>query len=375
MNRKFLVVLAWLVFGIAGCSDDESKPKTLIPGGDVGQTDTGNGVEQDTGENPGETDTGKTEQDTGCTGTDCGGTVISDGECDAIQFLGVLGVQDGVYTFSGDNAGVTGSMQTHCASAGADSAELVYGFEVAESAFVDVRLETPPNGEVDWVHEVREGSCTPDTRVYCTDPETSRFLARAGTRYFLILEPNVANRVGKVDVEFAFTPAVCDQPGLEQCVDGEMVICEGGLEETAYECATGCAQDRCAGDLCANAIVVPGVGSHSFGGHLRAFANGFEAFDRASCNLGGALKTPGSDVIFSLPGLVAGQTVKIDASLDDVDNAIFVLPGCGANDVCLEATELTDTLDWVVPADGDYTVIIDSLSESSKPFEYVIEIY
>lgn len=370
---KKLIMIAALLLAV-GCSDDTTGPnKTVIPASDTGGTgDTGGTPGGDTGGDSGNNG-GDKDTDGSCSGSDCAGSVITDGECKTVNFLGVLAIDGGKYSFSGDNTGLNSDIATKCAANGADSAELVYGFEVAESAFIDVRILTPSGG-VDWVHEIRTGSCTPQARLFCSDPEESRFLARKGERYFVILEPNLADREGAVDVEFEFTPVVCDQPGLEQCIDKAMVICEGGLAETSYDCATGCDQERCAGDVCASAIVVQGAGAHSFSGHLRAFANNFEAFDRASCSMGGALKTPGAEVIFSLPGLVAGQSVKIDASQDAVDNAIFVLPSCAADAACLEASELADTLDWVVPADGDYTVIIDSVAESSKSFEYVIVI-
>ncbi len=372
MYKKLIMISALsLAVGLVGCSDDTAGPnKPIIPSTDTGGT---GGTGDTGGTSGGDTDSNGIDKDADCTGPDCPGTVITNGDCSTVNFLGVLSVDGGKYSLSGNNAGLSSDIATKCAANGADSAELVYGFEVAQSAFIDVRILTPSTG-IDWVHEIRTGSCTADARLYCSDPEESRFLARKGVRYFVVFEPNRADGVGVVDAEFEFTPVVCDQIGSEQCIDKAMVVCEGGLAETPYDCATSCDQDRCAGDMCTNAIVVQGAGSHSFSGHLRAFANNFEAFERPTCNMSGGLKTPGAEVIFSLPGLVAGQSVKIDASLDTVDNAIFVLPSCAADAACLQATELTDTLDWVVPSDGDYTVIIDSIAESSKSFEYVIVI-
>jgi hypothetical protein len=109
---------------------------------------------------------------------------------------------------------------------------------------------------------------------------------------------------------------------------------------------------------------------------MRAYTDSFDAQDYASCSLGGVLTTPGAEQILSAPGLVSGQKITVQANdpADANDNAIFIMKGCGMTVECVAVDELADELSWTVDEDGDYTIIIDNISNANKEFKHTITI-
>lgn len=268
-------------------------------------------------------------------------------------------------------------IRTGCSAQGG-SAEAVFRFEVAQAAVlridVDRAFEEIPVGIM--AKEIREGSCvSAEAAVECSiNPIT--FQAVAGQEYFLVVEmnndpENINEFVLEIDVEeFA-----CSPPGARTCEGGESTLCFGGTEERVSQCAAECADGtECAGTACGSALEVRESGT--FTGDYAAYQNRFDFSEAPSCSTEGTtgVSSPGRDVVFSLPGLTQGQTVKVDKG--DLGLALLaVMSSCAESEaVCVTGDTTAGTLDWEVPADGDYYVVISPRTTVSGQFEYTIEI-
>lgn len=298
---------------------------------------------------------------------------VTYGECTQVIDEGVL--QPGVYNLEGSTFGLSSVISTSCSQDADAVAEYVWSFETTTASFVTATITEDNN--TDWVLSVREGDCEPTGERLCRDSGLVDYLTTEGQRQFIIAEPRVGTSAGELEIQIEIESAVCTDTDQRACVmDDNIQVCEGGTSLVNYACGSPCANDQCAGDTCANAIALMQDGSYSYQGDLRAYDGVFDAMDYDSCKaIAGT--TPGNEVIFSLPGLKSGQTIAInaDGAMDQNDNAIFVLgASCSQGVECLAGDELLDSMQYTVPADGDYHVVIDSISRVSKPFDYTIEV-
>lgn len=298
---------------------------------------------------------------------------VTYGECTQVIDEGVL--QPGVYNLEGSTFGLNSVIASSCSQDADEVAEYVWSFETTTASFVTATITEDNN--TDWVLSVREGACEPTNERLCNDSGLVDYLTTEGQRQFIVAEPRVGTSAGELEIQVQVEAAVCADTDQRACVMGDNIqVCEGGTSLINYACGAPCADDQCAGDTCANAIALTQDGSYSYQGDLRAYDGVFDAMNHESCRaIAGA--TPGNEVIFSLPGLKSGQTISInaDGALDQNDNAIFVLgSGCAQNVECLAGDELLDSMQYTVPTDGDYHIVIDSISRVSKPFDYTIEV-
>ena len=308
--------------------------------------------------------------------------------CEVPEDLGTLEPGE-VYMGTGDNSGYADGIVTSCGGDGELSgSENAFLFTVEEPGVVDFEI-TATDSPFDWVIEARRDCAdggdapaenngmennTPSAPAVCSTSASTSVVVEPGEEYWLLVEPNNSLDTGTFDWVLTFESLMCD-PGRTCADDNTILACIGGMEEESLACGTSCNDGACAGDSCASAIEV--TAGMSWSGNARAFTNTLDFGDEPTCSQDGVegLSTPGPELILSLPGLTTGQRVIIDASMmDDNDNAIFVLSECSDAVECLAARDLSDVLEWDVPADGDYFVVIDKFTNSDQTYNYTIDI-
>lgn len=308
-----------------------------------------------------------------CEGENCEMEWDVFGECDFVDDQGMLTPAPGFTTsFRGTTVGLESDIESSCALDAATAAEYVWSFVPTQAAFVTIDIED--GGGLDWVISTRLGECEPGAELVCRDSGVIDYLAQEGERQFVIAEPVAGVQRGAIALNIALEPAVCSNLGGRTCEGADVAICEGGTKQSVYGCGTGCSMGACEGNTCDTAAVLAGPGEFSSQGNLTAYTNTFDAKDIASCSLDGLLSTPGAEQIVRVTGVQAGQTITVDAkdTLDKNDNAIMIMRGCGASAECLEVVETPDSLQWTAPEAGDYTVIIDTITSTSKEFKHTI---
>mgnify|MGYP003930511187 FL=1 len=108
---------------------------------------------------------------------------------------------------------------------------------------------------------------------------------------------------------------------------------------------------------------------------MKAYGINFNFAGIASCSTNGTgSPSLGQDIVLSLPGLTAGQTVVVDASMDTQDDVIAVLPTCDPTPTCERFVDLGDLLTWTVGASGDYFIVVDRPRNESGTFAFSVDI-
>ncbi len=375
-----IAVLLCAALVVLGCGEDDKNTTpvvSIIP--DVGVIDTGTLPEMGSDADGGDADTGVPgecgnlgfcEGATKCVNGDC---VALDAKlaCDEVTDLGMLDIAQSK-SFSGDTTGFVDTMNSTCGEGTTFTGpENAFRFEVAAAATVTVDLTT--TAAVNWLMELKRGACGEGAEIQrCSDSETFSFNASPGTVYYLIVEPAVGLDVGAFDIEMSFVPLVC-VPGETTCDADNVVTCFGGTMETPYSCADSCTGTKCDGESCANAIEV--TASTSFGGDIKAYTSDFNFAGISSCSTNGTgSPSLGQDIVLSLPGLIAGQVVVVDASMDTQDDVIAVMPTCDTTPTCERFVDLGDLLTWTVEASGDYFIVVDRPRNENGTFAFSVDI-
>lgn len=240
-------------------------------------------------------------------------------------------------------------------------------------------------GSTSWVIDVRDGTCEATASLTCDASPQRTFVVPAGETRLITVEPE-NNARGTFELSLEFEELVCLPVGGTTCSGDDISRCEqGGLAETTYTCGAPCSMDACGGDLCENAIQVSSF-PFRFEGKTNAYKDILDFDDATECyypdgegedgmGMGEPFTTVGEDVTFRLTGLTAGQLLTVDARPavgNQGDSAIFVLDSCDKS-TCHIGRDLGDALtDWEVPADGDYTVVVERRTLSTA--DIVVEI-
>ncbi len=388
MNRFHLVAVA-AALALAACGPEEERnPNNVIPGNNgVDNNGSNNGTGGSNNGTTAGTNNGTAGSNNGTGGGQCGEAgcdpdqrcvrdVCVDGAlkvaCEEPQDVGTLDVATS-HSFSGSTAEYADSLLTACGGTAERSGpDYAFQFQVSETATATATLTT--TAAIDFVIEVRGDECDgEDVGLLCSDSADVQFLVEAGRTYFVVVEPGSGIDRGDFDLalEFSAGPA-CTPVGGATCDAGEVTRCRAN-GEVVSSCADACSGDGCLGDTCEAPIVVSG--SMTFSGDAQAYTNSVDFDDQPTCSTNGdGIASIGSEVVLSLPGLTAGQTVTVDGSTDDVDQAIFVQQTCGDSAECLAAVDLGDRLTFDVTADGDYFVVVDRLDVQDKPFNFTVDI-
>ena len=268
----------------------------------------------------------------------------------------------------------------------ASAPEVGWSFEVQGPT--RVRAELTAKDPVSWAMEFRQGaSCETAEVLLCESDNVISAALQPGQIHTLVAEPTTNSR-GAIEVEVTFEPLACLPIGSARCGDAPnslMVCAQAGRVEEEASCGAPCEEGVCGADTCEGAVVVESF-PFRFEGDAQAYGSHLDFVDANTCEnpdteylapdpddpnppdppepgmQSGAISTPGQDVIFSLPGLQAGQKLTVDATSeagDLADSALFVLDACDPMQ-CRIALDLGDKLDgWDVPTSGDYFVVVD----------------
>lgn len=348
----------------AGCSasKDEVGSRVVFAGGeDVIDVDTDDSSRNDA-------------EIAGCDdeGASCGDAVEAElSSCETAHDLGVL-VAGQIATVTAE-VGKQGWEKTGCSVDGTGG-EVVFHLRVA--APMRLKFEVVDTKNSDAVMELRKGDCNSLRAVqFCTDSELQDFVAEAGIDYFLVVEARGVGQLSSFTLNVEAESAVCAPAGEWRCEGTARVQCFGGIEERIFKCAGGCEAAECQGDRCENALVI--TETSTFVGETAGYSNRFDFSHQPSCSTSGTtgMRSLGQDVVFFLPGLRVGQTVFVDAATGDTnDNLIAVLDSCSTERGCVAASSSGNQLRWEVESSGDYYVVIDKTTATSRDFQYRIEI-
>lgn len=376
--------LIWiaLIIGLIGCGDDERRPPPIdIPDAD---NNTNNTLpDMDAGNNnvpdmPDDVDMDVIDSDMpedmdvpdpcdACTDLQIciEGECVERHSCSASTHLGTLSLTNPI-TKSGSLLleGVD-SISTSCGGASA-SVERVFSFTLTEASVVAFDVDW--TGQFDGVIDFRTDCLNGATSNLCSDLERGEIALEAGTHFF-VMEVRLGSP-GLYELSLSATPAECS-PGERSCMGESLLICSPSSVAELYACGDTCANNACIGDSCAAPIVVTGTGG-TYSGDGFAYDSNFTFTGNASC---GNVAMPGYELVFSLPGLQAGQIVTVNAATGDANsNGIFIMSTCEATPTCLAYYLSNEDIDWVVPAAGNYTVVIDKLINSSSMFNYSVTV-
>jgi hypothetical protein len=307
--------------------------------------------------------------------------------CEPNQNLGVLNVgYKGSFT---DLIREADGKATTCYTGQEESGHWLMTFRVAEQSIVDVFVVSPIGAHP--FYQINEGICLTDDSMYCSQEPGHRFLAQPGTSYFVWVEKPVRVNELRFNVELGVEEFIC-WPGELSCESGAVTICHQGQEwRSVGLCATECRDEStCEGDECADAIEVvlgPGQSTVTISGDRQVYTNQWSAEAKPGCHLfKGELEegepdigrsTPNGEVFFRVKGLKAGQTFSVEAVNEPGNYGFFILETCNA-DACLAAGSFDSfqlrRLQWEVPADRDYTVVVESMRDDRRPFEFVFAV-
>ena len=391
-----LAIIFFSLFVFSACSDPDEGPgnTVFVPDNNGKVTNnngpnngTNNGMQSNNGTTPtiGGSDNGK-DYGEGCENVVCDNAAqrcvagvctlrTNKIACFNQMDLGVLDIS-GTKSVQGDTAGFANSLGFGCSKPrdGFSGPENAIRFEL--SADANVKIDLSSSAAIDWAMDLRTDCHTSDTSLVCQDPETLSFSGKAGQSYTILVEPLFGIDTGKFTLDFSFESVLCSPAGAYTCDGDNLTRCvKGGEAVETYTCAAGCADGACLGSTCANAIEV--TASQTFTGDTDGLTGELNFGSQKTCSPEGivGINTPGPEIVLSLPGLTAGQQVLVDASMNDQnDNAIFVLDTCSDQNACLSGVDLGEKLDWTVPADGDYFIVIDKITQTPHPFNYIVEI-
>lgn len=381
-----------VVWALAGCSSDDAASGKSRPSGGGGSSSTADSGDTDSGAPSSDAQSGAdagapdAALDDPCDGVSCedGQTCVA-GTCQTVaaegfscakpRDLGALPV-DAPLRVTVDPTGQPNEQNVGCAVDN-QSPEAVFAFRVDQAAEVTFDLVEK---QFPLVMELRDGNCASvETAAWCVESSPPRvFYAEPGKTYYLVVEARRGWNVGSFTLQISSNALVCSPPGSYSCNGTKRALCYAGTELQESQCAAGCQAGVCDGDVCPTAILVNGSGTYR--GDTQAYSSQINFINQSSCSAAATVgaNTPGPEVIFSVPNVRAGQRLYVNT--DHADryeqpvHAVGVMRACGATERCVVATDIDDELEWVVTADGDYTVIVDSFSAAARPFEFRVEV-
>lgn len=404
LGSMSLVLLTML--SIACSNNENNGPNNIyIPPIDDETNDVVKDVLGDQGDETQDTD-GQKDQSTDGDKDDDTDMPQGTGVCTNIIDMGTMDASAGTITLNGDTTGATtNGVSSSCGNGAA--MEQVFALKFDAPVRVTAKLGDNANG-VPWGFSLRRGTCDTNEEIVCT-PNTSNFFFNilADETYYFVVEPTSGASKGAFTVDLELTELVCLPIASRTCatdagVDGINFCTGGGTREDFFACPTSeggactSAEDSCGGDKCENIIEIAATSgtSYSLTAPYKSYTNSFTFKDATTCKspdnavlVEGVpdlensppfkLDTPGNDVAIKLTGMIAGQKVNVDASTeigDTGDSAIFIMTGCDVS-TCVYGVDLSDKIEgWEVPADGDYTVVVDRLGGNDTDLSLKIDI-
>lgn len=394
-NARHLAILlsSLTLLAATGCPNDNNDPTGPSPSGNKDQGTTTRDMDPNTDQDMG-LDMPGTTGDMPVTGGDMDieGDMMVDvpGRCSNAVELGEVDTSKPL-VLSGNTRSDTARSAYATGCGFGPAPELAWHLRVKTPVSVSTSLQ---GASLNWVLEVQNGDCMASTRRFCDTSVDTDFVLEADKDYLLVLEPST-NEQGSIDLQLDFTELACLPIGQTMCSGEALQVCaQGGTAIEQISCAAPCSMDACGGDLCENAIAVTSF-PYRFESEVKGYFDTIDFNVENSClnpdssvvpggsddpnappgepmptpdEPLGPIATPGQEVVFHLPGLKQGDKLSIDASTDSADNVLFILDSCDKM-TCHIGVDLGDAIvGWPVPADGDYTVIVDRTTRSEADF-------
>ncbi|QDG51728.1 hypothetical protein FIV42_13515 [Persicimonas caeni] len=296
--------------------------------------------------------------------------------CDgAHEDLGTLSV--GSPTVVSRTLKSTQGAPTSCAPNGDNRGEYVFTFRAEELAIAEVLVSASTTAPISF--GLYENSCEADAELFCSQQSPWRAIVEPQHTYYLKVQAGQDTPDKAFNISIGLEPAACI-PGETTCSDGASEACVQGTSVETYSCAGDCSSgDACNGDTCETALVVeptPSGQTVVVQGDRRAYTHRWNAADFTGCEASETLEngdTTAMEVFARVPSLLAGQTLTVADASGAGSYLYYVLDDCAATS-CREAMFIDDggenRLVWDVPADGDYIVVIEALSSTSRPFQF-----
>ena len=311
------------------------------------------------------------------------------------------GVVDAVVTtelvFEGDTTaeGLRSGYDFTCGGGGS-AIEQGFYFKATDDMIVEVIPSSQSPG-VEWAVDVNKGSCEDYVSVTAGGVEKngcqkSGSLSTGllkGETLFVAAESRRRNTFGRFTLTLKFTPVVCRPVGQQACNGPQVKRCEnGGQFESNLQCTEGCQDDACIADVCATAKTWTRdellAEAKTFTGSSAGYRDTVNFRTATACKnpdsevippdpndpdanpnppkpgeMFKGISTPGQDTVFKLTGLKKGDLLTVSENGENTDAVVAVLDTCELS-TCHVAIDLGDQLvDWSVPKDGDYTVVVD----------------
>ncbi len=314
--------------------------------------------------------------DSGADAADAAEDSSSSGPCEgAHEDLGVLSTAEP--TVVSRTLQSARGAPTSCAPSGQNRGEYIFAFEADTLAILEVSVSATTTDPISF--GLYEESCDTNAELYCSQQSPWRAIVEPDKTYYLNVQAGEDTPTNTFNVSFSFEDAAC-VPGEASCTDGAVEHCQQGTEVDTYSCAQDCsAQDDCTGDTCEAALTVePTVGDTpvTLRGDRRAYTHQWNAADLSDCEASESLEngdTTAMEVFARVPNLLAGQTLTVGDASGSGSYLYYVIDDCAATS-CRQAMFIDDNGDnrlaWDVPEDGDYIVVIEALSSTSRPFQF-----
>jgi hypothetical protein len=373
-----LAFVCIFVLLFAACGDDGDlnngpgiPPADSGTGEDTGvDTDTGIDVgpdapDPDTGDpDTGDPDTGDTDADTG--------TPAEGASCASPTDLGSLAAGQ-EHVFDTSLLEPASTLDTSCDLGSTGSGVRVFALQVDVTSRVEFWTSLSPSRL-----DLRDGDCSSPTEVItCTDGGTYTATLEAGKTYHLAVwgDFNVGNFQMRANVQ----EALCNPSEPNWCDSGELNECNRGTSINTYACAASTCADgaSCSGDACsaATAVDLSAGTAVTVSGDTGGYTGTWTSDQMPNCGFSqgaSGLDTPYAEMFFEVSGLQQNDQLVVE-STSQGDYAFFVLDACGATE-CLAAVDDSDTgeqrLDWRIPQDGTYLVVIESLAAGDRSFNF-----
>lgn len=380
--RKIAALLFALSLAAFGCGEGDDEPNGGLSNGPSSNSSNSNNSNSNSDPDAGgdadvgaDADTGG-DADTG----DNGGAPDEEGNhCGEPTDLGELAV-DETHTFESSLLEPAGDLDTSCERDEAGETARVFSFEPDEDARLSIWSTVSPSQ-----YDLREGGCeSPEEVLTCSTTGTAGADLQGGQTYHLVIWGDAMQEDFDLELDLEATICEADEEPWCEPADNQRQECDRGTDIETADCIEECADETiCQGDTCDTSLEVDlsSTSEATMTGNLGAYTDNWNAADlsEGECAFEESNSnpdTPEADTFFEVPGLEAGQTLTVDSSLSG-DYTFFVLDTCGA-DSCLFALDDDDQgdqrLEWEVPADGDYTVVVEPSSGTERDFEFGISV-
>ncbi len=359
MSWKQTIVCSMLAAGLfgTGCGNN-NEPSNI-------KTDTNSATNNTT---PTNNTSNNTTPNNTTTSNNANNTVVI-GNCEDVEDIGSMGLDDErPFRASAEVDALSCRLDVgELASNGADIIQLRYPEEMMVT-FRVAALSTPQGNPPRPGLELRRSDCESGAVIFCgTDASYTEVLA-ANTTYFLIAN-GLLDSPG-MDIRITARPVGGCTPGATMCADGMLSICRAdGLDFETTACPTDCAGDVCTGSVCAAPIVIaPTLNGPAVvvQGTRKTFAANWDAMGGAGCEVeagSGPATSPGPETFLLVEGVMAGQTLTLDAEISELSYSFFIVDSCTAT-TCLDAFAF-DVMGfnrgtYVAPANGDVLVAFEA---------------